>query len=448
MNLTSTFVLGSAVAVAGWVGYTAFHRPMPSNTFEPIVHAPFDSNLIALQIKGCEAAVKADPRGALGFSLLASAYLNQSRESDDYATAVKAEVAARKSLELRKLGNQGAFNKLTSSLLQQHRFKEALAAANDAFKQVIFDDQTIRLQADCNIEIGNYAKAQLIIDANPRAFSTSPGMAIKAHLLDIYGSPVKAAQVLRSALYEAEQSPAIPGNALAWFHVRLAAQLAKNGNHDEARSEFHAALTLYPRDYKAMAGLAKLGFQGGHLKEAIDWGKKSDEIAPMADVRAVVGDAYFVSGDKANADQQYDMVTELTGRTHTHPLSGGTSFSQSTHGHPLDRQYAIFCADHAQDPIGALAAAKRDLADRKDIYAFDALAWVLHRNGKATEAKTSIERALATGSKDPVILYHASEIYRSIGDTAKAKKVRDLVLSIDPTVIKPEIGHSHTAKDK
>jgi tetratricopeptide (TPR) repeat protein len=154
-------------------------------------------------------------------------------------------------------------------------------------------------------------------------------------------------------------------NSVAWFHTRLAMQLAKLGRHEEARSEYNVALSMYPRDYKAMAGLAKLASQEGRWQEAIEWGARSDGVAQMADVRALVGDAYAKVGDSAKAEEQYCRVAELVGRPSG--MNDGlheVTPAAGTHGHRLDRQYAIFCADHDRDPVGAYAAAVRDFEAR------------------------------------------------------------------------------------
>lgn len=43
-------------------------------------------------------------------------------------------------------------------------------------------------------------------------------------------------------------------------------------------------------------------------------------------------------------------------------------------------------------------------------YTLDVLAWALFQNGKIAEAKSTIERALAVGTKDPRIVKHAAAI--------------------------------------
>ena len=434
MNKYLAISISSGVLIAGWVGYATFYRQsVIAIPREPVVHLPFDSKVIDMQIASEERAARIDPHGALGMSSLASAYMARSRESDDLSTAVKAEEAARKSLAIRILGNVGARNKLVQSLLQQHRFKDALAECEKAEAINVYSDDTTVLHADCLIEVGRYDDAGVLVSKNPRAFKEGPPRTVIARLLDIGGKPEEALTIYREVTSDLDQMNGVSGDTIAWFHTRLGMQLAKMGRHDEAREEYTQALKLYPRDYKSMAGLAKLASQDQKWEDAIYWGKSSDMIAPMADVRALVADAYAKLGDSAAAEREYERVATLVGR----PSGMNDGLHEvtpaiGTHGHRLDRQYAIFCADHDRDMVGAYAAAIRDFENRRDIYSYDTLAWVCFKMGNLDEGKQSIALALSRGTKDPMLWFHAGEIYAAAGDDEKAKSFLNGAMAIDP----------------
>jgi len=369
MNKLFPILISAGLVVSGWMGYAKYYASLAFVTGRvPVVHLPFDSNVIDLQIRNNEAAVKRDPYGALGWSMMCSAYMDRSRESDDLATAVKAEAAARRSLQLRVLGNVGAENKLVQTLLQQHRFKDALGECLKAVERKIYSDDTAVLHVECLIELGRYDEAGVLVTKNPRAFADGPSKTVVARLLDVGGKPEEALKLYRFAVREVDDNGGMPSNAVAWFHTRLGMQLARLGKHEEARSEYNTALKMYPRDYKAMAGLAKLASLYGKWQDVIDWGNRSDQVAQMADVRALVGDAYAMLGNPAKAEEQFNRVAELVGRPSG--MNDGlheVTPAAGTHGHRLDRQYAIFCADHDRDPVGAYAAAVRDFEARQDL---------------------------------------------------------------------------------
>ncbi len=434
MKTFPLILIGCTLAIGTWISYANLYRGVAFHSAgrQGYIHAPFDSSRIDSQIAVSEKAVKLDPGAAMGWSMLSSDYMARSRESDDLGTAVKAEAAARQSLKIRNLGNIGARNKLAQSLLQQHKFKDALNECDLAMKSGIFDDGTIRVKAECLIEIGRYSQAQEVIEKSSRAFKGASGKFVRARLLDIQGKPNLALALMSNAVKEVEDAPAMPSDAIAWFHTHLGIQLAKMGRHDDARTENLKALELYPRDYKAKAGLAKLAFQDGRWAEAIELGNSSDKIAQMADVRAMVGDAYAMLGDSTQAEEQYNRVATLVGRPSG--MNDGlheVAPAAGTHGHRLDRQYALFCADHNRDPEGAFAAAIRDFEGRQDLYAYDTLAWVCYYTGRTAEAKQAIEKALAFGTQDPQLLYHAGAIFAKSNDDARALQCVKEAIAID-----------------
>lgn len=422
--------------VSGWALFSEARRvrnvdPQPISLV--IQHLRFDSDSLTRQAKNAELAVQLDPKGALGNSILSSAYLGISRENDDTNAALRAEHFARRSLALRSLGNIGARNKLIQSLLQQHQFARALHEAETALVVKSFDDSTLRLHAECLIEVGQVAKANAVVSAHPRAFGHASGQAITARLLDLAGRPQNALELMAKATQAVDTVSSMPSDAVAWFHIRNAALLAKYGQHQKAEREYRISLELYPRNYRALGGLSRLAAMDRRWSDVIRWGKASNAIAPMVDIEALVGDAYAMLGDQREAMAHYDAVAAQVGRP-----SGMTeslhevSLASAGHGHRLDRQYAVFCADHDRDLDGAYAASLRDIGSRKDIYAFDTLAWVQAKRGNLAEAKRASQRALSLGTQDPILLFHAGEISRLGGDLRSATRYFRALMHLDP----------------
>jgi tetratricopeptide (TPR) repeat protein len=52
--------------------------------------------------------------------------------------------------------------------------------------------------------------------------------------------------------------------------------------------------------------------------------------------------------------------------------------------------------------------------------------------GNLNEAEKNINNALALGSKDPLLYYHAGIIYRNTGHFDKSKEYMDAALKINP----------------
>ena len=76
--------------------------------------------------------------------------------------------------------------------------------------------------------------------------------------------------------------------------------------------------------------------------------------------------------------------------------------------------------------------AEREVKQRRDIYAYDVLAWNLFKNGKLAEARDAIDEALKLGTKDAKLFFHAGMIHYRLGDHDKAKEFLKRALSTNP----------------
>jgi len=264
--------------------------------------------------------------------------------------------------------------------------------------------------------------------------SDAPGQVLAARFLQLEGRDGEALQLLKTARDSMVKNVAMPCETTAWFIVRYGEALAAMGRDSLAEEEYRQALGLYPRNHKAYAGLTRLAAGRGDWRAVIENGEKSNSIAKMIDITGLVGDAYSELGDKAKAHAAYAEVRQVAGR----PSAGSGSihdFASAVvaHGHTLDRQYAMFCADHLVDLDGAYAAALRDIQVRRDIYAFDTIGWVCFKRGEQKEAELAIGKTLAYGTKDARLFFHAGEIYQKAGRRDLAKTYLSEALAKDPT---------------
>ena len=74
-----------------------------------------------------------------------------------------------------------------------------------------------------------------------------------------------------------------------------------------------------------------------------------------------------------------------------------------------------------------------ELRTRRDIYGYDLLAWSLHAQGRDAEAKAAMAHALAQGTRDAQLFYHAAVIERSLGDETAAGEFFARARALQPT---------------
>jgi tetratricopeptide (TPR) repeat protein len=121
----------------------------------------------------------------------------------------------------------------------------------------------------------------------------------------------------------------------------------------------------------------------------------------------MLGDLYALDGNHDKAAQEYALVD-------------GIAEVARAAGSVYDRQLTIFDADHDRDLQGAVARAKEELAVRGDVYGYDALAWALYKSGDLAGAAAAAQRALALGTPDSRIAFHAGLIAAAQGRSAVA----------------------------
>ena len=84
------------------------------------------------------------------------------------------------------------------------------------------------------------------------------------------------------------------------------------------------------------------------------------------------------------------------------------------------RTYSLYLATRGQSPTTALRLAEKEIQERSDVFTHDALAWSLAASGKLQEAQCQMEKALAEGTQDARLFFHAAVIAARAGTQQNA----------------------------
>jgi hypothetical protein len=85
------------------------------------------------------------------------------------------------------------------------------------------------------------------------------------------------------------------------------------------------------------------------------------------------------------------------------------------------RSYALYLATTGQDLEAAERLVRDDLAQRADVYGYEALAWVQFARGELAAALFNARRSLVAGSAEPRLYYHAGLIAERAGEADQAR---------------------------
>ncbi len=91
-----------------------------------------------------------------------------------------------------------------------------------------------------------------------------------------------------------------------------------------------------------------------------------------------------------------------------------------------------YYADHAHLPQEALRVARLEMEQSHNVWVLDAYAWALFANGRYAEAGEQMQKALAVGTRDSVLYYHAGAIEAAIGKNWKASRYLQQSLDFNP----------------
>jgi tetratricopeptide (TPR) repeat protein len=418
MNLRTGAVLAATalVALAAWPRFVATHVAQASVATPAPVVADYlqRDRLIAFY----EDAVRRRP-DQIVTRLLASQYLQRFRETGDAGDLLRGEHIARQSLALQPRFNAGAEMTLASSLASLHRFREALAHAENARLIEPGSIAAAAQVASALVELGRYDEAAHVLRSARRASMDDAGLAAASARFDeVTGKLAAARRSIELATIVTDSIIDSPAESRAWLHFRAGELAWSAGNGDAAERQFHEALAIFPRYQRAHSGLARLYWSERRWPEARDAATRGAELVPLPETLGYEADAQRALGDAAAARATEDAIIAIARIGNT----GGIN----------DRALAIYFADHRLRPDDAIAIARRDAAARDDVFAEDALAWALLRAGRCTGARVAARNAVRAGTQDARLQYHAGVIAMECGDRAEAARRLRLALELNP----------------
>ena len=439
MNLRRLSALVAVIGVVGagllWVNSARAPQPTYPKDRDlkadaAALRAPYDAQAVQQNLKFWAEVTGRDAKDPLSRAQLAHWYLESYRETGDSADITRAEQAARASLKIRP--NEGALLQLSRALLNQHRFSEALVEAKRA---ALVNPDGFRLAADIEYELGDYAVAEKDAKQAPPQGDDPAFYALMARFSELKGDSKSQLDLLTKATEQADANIDASWQSVAYFHERLGRALAMNGRIDEAKQQYQIALQGFPRDYRTMAALARLEASRQNWKEAISWSEKAVAIVPAPDTLALLGDAYQQSGEPQKAAAQFQLVEKI----------GDLSEAQ---GALYDRQRALYYADHDLKPEKAVELARGELEVRRDIYAYDTLAWTLFKADQLDEAAANMEKALKWGTRDASLWFHAGLIAAARGqkDEARANLEKALEINAQFHPTQPQVARAMLEK--
>lgn len=370
---------------------------------------PGGSGRVDREIKAIQKQLGAAAHKVDLWILLGRAWVRKARESTDPGFYLNANACADVALDIEP-GDRMSLNLRGLVLINDHRFADARDLAEQILAKDPDDIMAIGTLSDALLELGRFAEAaeaaQRMMDLKPNL----PSYARASYIRWLQGDTAAAKSVVRLAIDARDPRDPEPG---AWVLVQAAMIFWHEGDYSGADKGFDQALQTVSEYPPALVGKARVALAKGAWQRAAELLDRAYKQSPLAETAWLLGDARRAAGDAAGAADAYGSAVR-TGR-------------QSD-----PRTLALYYATKDLERDEAVRLADAERKGREDIYTQDTYAWALYRAGKLPEARAASDRALALGTKDARLLYHAGAIRIAAGDKAEGMQLVRDALKLNP----------------
>ena len=341
------------------------------------------------RVKTLEARLAEHPFDASASVLLADTLLRQARVTGHAGPVQRAEQIVHRLLT-EDPGHYEANRMLAAVYLAQHRFREAIVAAEKNRERRPLDPVNYGALGDAHLELGEYQEA---FDAFDRMMALRPSAAAYARVAyarELQGNLEGAVVAMQLSL---DATAPTDFEALAWTHTQVGNLNLQLRKLAQAKQEYAAASQAFPGHPSAVVGYAAALTAEGDLRGALALLQTIAVNGPTPDLAARMGDLLERLGRHTDAQTQYALA-EAGWRADA----------------PEPARLARLLVDHRDNVEEGLRIAERAAAERRDIFTMDSLAWAYFKAGRTADASRTMTLALRTGTRDPDIRAHASVI--------------------------------------
>ena len=422
-------VVAAVVLAAGSYAATALAPTRPATPAAnhsdsalalPAADAAPDTDLesVDAQLKIWVPKAAADAHDDISAGNVAMLYLGRGRITGDAADYERALAAADRAVAAYPTST--GTRALKATVLQStHDFTGALALATSILADEPANVDAIVVSGDAELELGRLADAST---AYQRAAALVPGPALDARLARLAWLSGNAADGARLATQARNGAAGNDDLSDPSFYPAQLGEMARiTGDIATARAGYAAALAMRPTNQLALLGRARLDAFGGDDAAAISGLRTAAAIAPRPETLGLLADELARTGDVAGAKAEADTIGVIE-------RLGGTSAQL------FDRQIIGFDLDHGRATPAVLDRARAAAAIRPDAAGLDAVAWSAFRLGDLATATSESAAALASGSIDARILYHAGAIAMAAGDDATGRPLVQRAIDLGPAL--------------
>lgn len=415
-KIATSGALGVGLFVTAGAGaFRTLHDDPPLAAPAPraaAVIAPGGGNLQSA-IASLQQRLQQVPTDWTSWAALGQAYVQEARVSADPTYYPKAEGVLEQSLRLRPQDNEAAMVGMAALAAARHDFSGALRYGERARAVDAYDANVYGVIGDAQVELGDYPGAfrsfQRMVDLRPGLSS----YARVSYARELRGDVPRALEAMRAAR-DVASSP----SDVAWASYQIGDLYYNSGRLASAERAYRHGLQADPTYVPNLQGEAKVAWARGDVAAAVAKYRAATQRYPVPEYVIALGDLYAATGRPALARRQYELLRAEAALFRANGVN-------------VDLELALFDADHGA-PRAALRAARAEWGRRHGILVADAFAWALYANGRYTEAAGYARKALALGTRNALLMFHAGMIQARLHHPDAAHALLARALATNP----------------
>jgi tetratricopeptide (TPR) repeat protein len=368
--------------------------------------------------------VDRDPESGLSLAGLANAYWKIGRSTGEVSWFLLAERTAQKSLAVLPFDNIGARLTLAKIAQNRHDFMTANKIIADIFKEKPNHREGEAILVTSYLATGQLVEAEKLVSSLATRSPTLEVLTLQALVSEARGKENTSQQFMKAI---AAEEPGETGSS-ALVRVLFGRYYSRRGNFDRAAELYGEAMRILPNYPLAAIEFAALETRRGNYPEAE---RLYDRVPLYYEGTGTIYDSVVWQGKARLRQLQGKEFNSLLDRVEAllrEEVNSGNSNSSFGHRHELAE--LLLDRDRPHNYTEALQLMEAEVRVRQDAATLATLARALTKLNRWQEARSTIEKALALGTKDPAFFIQAAEIEGKLGNvdrvnyyTQKARQV-------------------------
>jgi tetratricopeptide (TPR) repeat protein len=310
--------------------------------------------------------------------------------------------------QVNRINSSGTYRSLAATCITRHQFRLAKLYIDSALR--LGDDkyQTLLMQFDVDMELGNYMSAKKILQQLSNKTSFEYLIRMAKYTDHAEGNLDKAIVLMEQAFQKIKDGA--NKELFCWAKSNLGDMYGHANRFKDAYRCYLEVLSADKEYYHCLKGIAWLAFSHdkniGEAKKIISYLKKQH---PVPDYDLLLAEIASFENNTAEMQHYISIYTK--------------AIKNYLYGDMYNKYNFNLAADDPKKLEEAFLIAQTEITNRPTPESYHLLAWATFKKGNITEAIRIADRYVTNRCFEPEVLYHLGMIYKAGGQAKKGRNM-------------------------